>query len=413
MSENLPATHKKDLTYIQQAIFFLLKEQPFLGNFLQELTIMLSAQVPTAALQYDKTSGKFRILLNEEFFQQLTIKQRVAVLMHELMHFTNGHVFRWENLGSSKDMKIRNISADMAINQFINHLPDGCVNVADFKDINNVPFPVFKPTEVYFDLIKDVIQQQEDGKGEGLPDMWQKVLDQGEFDQHMWDNLSEAEKQQMLQEAKKLVQRTVEKTFRDYSLAPGGVKELLEEIETCIRRLDYKGLLRYAIKRSLSSSNRTASWYRPNKRYGNLAPGTTAERMPFLNIYPDSSGSISVREMNEFFRVVNGFLGAGQYKQCNIGFWHTELYLPEKVRKYKPNTEIKEGEVEGGGTEPLCVLEHIKATSPNLSLILTDGHYCASDIKLNQQVIWIISDGGNFNHPYAHIGITVQMSSLK
>jgi predicted metal-dependent peptidase len=79
---------------VQQAIFYLLQENAFIGNLLQELDIKMCDSVPTAALRYDKDDLKFEVLLNEKFFNSLSLEHRVNVFHHELLHFTHGHMFQ-------------------------------------------------------------------------------------------------------------------------------------------------------------------------------------------------------------------------------------------------------------------------------------------------------------------------------
>jgi predicted metal-dependent peptidase len=451
-------------TYIQQAIHYVLQKNAFIGNLLQELSITISDRVPTAALSYDKKRAKFEVIISDKYFQRLTLEQRMAVFFHELLHFTHGHVFRFESMGNPKEHMLRNIAADMSINQYIQGLPAGCsqcppieskdrckneacpgkcIDVKDWKDEFGSPFPPFQSMEVYFDLLKRTTKdpnngqgdgegdsenegdQEQDGdngqqqlsggskpgrgKGKGDPSInWDKYSKYQQFDPHDWDDLSEEEKERMLQESKELVQRTIEKTFRDHSLAPGAIKELLQDIEAKLKQLDYKGLLREAIKRTISASDRESTWYRPNKRYGTYAPGTTNAKHPYINFYIDMSGSISHTEANEFKGVMDGFLQHSA-KYCNVGFWHTELY---QFRKYKRNEPFKEEDMQSGGTEPKVVLDHIKKNHPNLSIILTDGCYSGSNIKVDDKVIWIISANGTPDHQYKHIGITIKLEHL-
>jgi predicted metal-dependent peptidase len=74
---------------------------------------------------------------------------------------------------------------------------------------------------------------------------------------------------------------------------------------------------------------------------------------------------------------------------------------------------LKEQEIQAGGTDPLPTLELIKKTCPDLSIILTDGYYNGSQIKLSSDVIWIISEGGNKEHEYKHLGKTIPLEGLK
>jgi predicted metal-dependent peptidase len=212
----------------------------------------------------------------------------------------------------------------------------------------------------------------------------------------------------MLQEAKKVITRSVEKAYKDYSTLPDSVKDLLKSIDAHIKKLNYKALLRHAIKKTLTTQDRTTTWHRPNKRYGSYAPGTTYDKAPYINVYIDTSGSISHTELNEFLAVMDGFL-RNSAKKCNLGLWHTELY---SMKKWKLNNSFDKNNVQSGGTDPLCVFKHMEETKPNLSIILTDGCFGKTRIDLTQKVIFVISKGGEVNHPYHDYGKTVKMEGL-
>lgn len=403
----------EDKRYIQQAIYNVLIQDAFIGNLLQELSVRVDNRIPTAGLTFDKKAAKFNILINEDFFSKLNVKERVAVFFHELLHFTHGHLFRFEAMGNPKDQMLKNIAADMAINQYINNLPDKCIRVSDYKMKDGSAFPLFQRIEVYFELLKQTTkpkcegQENKPGKGESINT--DQVGQYQPFDEHDWDDLSEEEKERMLTEAKNILKRTIEKTYSEAGNAPSNLKELLENLEASIRKLNYKHLLKYAIKKTLASNDRAHSWNRLNKRYGAAAPGTTLAQEPFINFYFDMSGSISHMEANSFLQVIDGFLQAGS-KKCNLGFWHTELY---RVRKYKKNEKLTEDDMGSGGTNVSCVLDHIKEKHPNLSIILTDGHFYDNvSYELTDKIIWIISKGGLKEHTYKHIGKTISLEDI-
>lgn len=274
---------KNDNSFIQQTIYYVLKRNVFVGNLLQELTIRVSKRIPTAELTYDRENAKFEVLLNVDFLKCLELEQRVAVFFHEILHFTNGHIYRFEDVGTEKDQMLKNIAADMAINQYIQNLPAGCdkcpppnveepcknekcpgkcIDVKDYKNADGTPFPQFKRFEDYFELLQNTTDkpQKPQDNGKGRSSNWDQIKKYKPFDEHDWAAMDEGEKQRMLEEAKKVVKRTVDKTYSDYSMAPQSVKDLLQEIETKLKALDYKGLLKYAIKKTLSANNRTSTW---------------------------------------------------------------------------------------------------------------------------------------------------------
>ncbi len=87
--------------------FKLMSEQPFFGSLLYSLDLVLSQAIPTAA-----TDGK-RIMFNEEFSESLSMKERIFVMCHELLHVAYDHTGH-EWVGFEKELL--NVAMDMRIN---------------------------------------------------------------------------------------------------------------------------------------------------------------------------------------------------------------------------------------------------------------------------------------------------------
>ena len=387
---------------LEQSLFYFGKKEPFYAAFLQEIIIKYVDFIPTAAITYNKKQDQFEMYLNAGFFCPMPLEQRIAILHHETLHFTHQHLFRiFGEQFAPETHKTRNIAADMAINQFISDLPPGGVDVKEFKLNDGTPFPLFKTAEDYYELLKN--------NQEGNKEKMKQFGEGGEgTDTHIWDQLTEEEKEKILKEAKKVIKRSIEKTSMSHDRVPDSIKDLLQEIDAAIAGIDHKGILKRAIKRTLSSMDREGTWNKPSKRYGVYSPGTRVGKIPNITFYGDTSGSISHNELNQFFSVVDGFLRVGS-KTCFLGLWHTNLYYK---KRYKLGMKLQEGDLQSGGTDPECVLEDIIRTNPNLSIVLTDGCYSDSAIKPLGEVIWVISKGGNKDHPLAHIGVTIALDKI-
>lgn len=434
---------------IASCLYKILRDNAFIGGLLQELNFKFdNTSVPTAAIYFNPKTSKFELLINTDFFQSKTADEKVAILTHEILHFLHNHLMRFGEMDvPMEDRKYWNIAADMSINQFIPNLPEGCIKVEDFKTADGKVFPKYKSMDVYHDLIdknrekdktkgKDLAKpdgtpekdshgndmvdengkpfQNEDGtpkQGTGNEGSNKNQLDKyKEFDEHDWDALPEEDKERMLREMKNVLNRTIEKTSYSSTSIPGNVQDILKEIETHLQKFNYKAILKAAIKKTAMAQDREHSWKRKNKRYQNYAPGTTNSKIPKLNMYVDTSGSISYRELNEFLDVIDGFLKQGT-KTCSLALWHTDMYYK---KKYKVNSRLQQAEVQGGGTDPDPVLEDILKTKPELSIILTDGYFDMTDVNLKtKDIIWIISEGGNINHPNRHLGKTIPMKGIK
>ncbi len=425
---NIPKVSMEDKKKaLQNAIFHF--NQPFYGALLQELTIQYTDQIETGAIGFNPKTESYEIVLNPNYFiNHLDGAQRVSLLNHEIMHFTNKHLFRLPWLeASQEDKSIMNVAGDMSINQYIPNIPKGCgkcphetyqhfidakcpgtwVDVKDFKLDDGGAFPPFKTLEDYFELIKSEQKKQKRNKNT-IGNVNEKLGKLHHTDEHQWERLDEESKRKMLEEAKKIIKRTIEKTSHSHTAVPQSIQDLLQEIETMAAGINYKQILRNAIKKSASVTDREHTWTRPNRRYGIVSPGTKLGKLPVLSFYNDSSGSISVTEQNEYFRVMEGFLQVGSRK-CMLSFWHTSMYYK---KPYKKGQTIAPEDLQSGGTDVACVLADIKTSKPNLSIILTDGYYDTCSIKPNAEIIWIISKGGNKEHPMKHIGKTIMLEHL-
>lgn len=414
------------------------KTHPFLGSVLQCLTIAYSHQLPTAGIMFNTDAKRWDMLVNPFFFcKKLNSAQRKAVFIHELSHITHKHPLRVPFMQiSARKRQLMNIAMDMAINQFIKDIPKGCqscpppnsgqpctndlcpgrcIDVADFfdedeKTKNKLPWPINQPAENYYErLIKrfDEPDENDDGEGEGetgtadLPNT---------IDEHMWDGA--ADEKDMLDATEELVKRAMVKARLSYDDLPGHVKDLLQDIATRRAELNYKALILAAMKRHAAGHDRKHSWTRKSKRFGFKAPGTKIAELPRLELHLDTSGSISTEELNEFLEIVDQFLKVGSRK-CNMSFFHTELYGRQP---YKMGTKIDKSMIQSGGTELSPTLKDIFTRKGDLSIVITDGCYGNVDWKSwlkpgenPPQVLWIISKGGDENHPMKDLGSTVKV----
>ena len=127
-----------------------------------------------------------------------------------------------------------------------------------------------------------------------------------------------------------------------------------------------------------------------------------------LNLYVDTSGSISHDEMNKFLVVIKNFLKVGA-NNANIHLWHDKLYYSGKI---KQNTTVEQLPTESGGTNPGDVIAHINKHKPDLAIILTDGQFSERGKLIPDNVIWVISDDQGKDHCYKTKGKTVLLKGV-
>jgi len=428
---------------LASAIYECSKTHPFLGSVLQCLTISYGHQIPTAGIMFNTDAKRWDMLINPYFFcKKLDLLQQKAVLLHELSHITHKHPLRVPFLKiSPRKRMLMNIGADMAINQYIKNLPQGCqqcpprdsgkpcgnelcpgygIFVEDYSDTDEktgkkIPWQTQQTMEYYYEKLlqrfEDPDDDESEGDGQGNAGGGADTGDLPQtLDEHMWDGASE--EKDMLDATEELVKRAMVKARLDYSSLPDHVKELLEDLKARRAELNYKALIMAAMKRHAAGHDRKKTWTRKSKRFGNKAPGTKVGDLPKLHNYIDTSGSISIEEANEFLEVVDQFLRVGARK-CKLGFFHTALYKDED---YKLGARIKREDIQSGGTDLLPVMQNILKTKADLSIVITDG--CYGDVPVESwmrpgekwpQTLFIISKGGTEDHPLKRLGETVKI----
>lgn len=427
------------------AIFHCSKSYAFIGSILQCLNMTYSHQLPTAGIMFNTDAKRWELLINPYFFcKRLNPQQREAVFIHEISHITHKHPIRVPFLKiSARKRQLMNIAADMAINQYIKNLPNGCqscpppeakqpctnptcpgkcIMVEDYYDIDaktgtRIPWPRNLTMEAYYEKLLTKFEDPDDdgdGDAEGNAGGGANTGDLPEtIDEHMWDGAGE--EKEMLDATEELVKRAMVKNRISYDELPGHIKELLDEIKARRAELNYKALIMSAIKKHASGHNRKHTWTRKSKRFGTKAPGTRIGDLPKLRLYLDTSGSISVEELNEFLEIVDQFLKVGSRK-CDISFFHTENY---GHTKYKLGQKIDRSDIQSGGTELTPVMRDIVASRADLNIVITDGYYgdvaIEQEMKRGQQVpqcLWIISKAGQEEHPLKRFGDTVKVPDV-
>jgi len=390
------------------------------GYILQCMNIRPTDSIPTAGVNYDQKSKKFNLFYNPKFMASLKPLEQQAVLIHEIDHILHGHVFM--NI-KKEDMKKWNMAMDLVINQGNKHIPDMALKVENFRHKDGTLFELNKPSEFYYhSLLSEGAemkmkgqsgdqeqqgdnQEQSGGQGQnqGQGEQWVKVSDylknneQATFDSHDWESLSETEKKEVLDALKDVI-KTARKKTEDYGKGASVLDAKLNEINKDIDSLDYKSVIRTALKRSLPATNFARSFSRPNRRLGVKSAGKVIEILPKITFLLDTSGSIDIEQANEFLTVVDEFMGI--VSKAELHFFNTETY---KVMPLKKGTRIKEADIESGGTCLTHSLNKILKERADLVVVLTDGYFAMPEVNVKKlpKTVFILNESGDKNHPMA------------
>ena len=145
-------TIQEQLSRISKTLIF---SEPFYGIFLIGLQKSFSKELPTAGV--GKHGIGMRLVINPDFFGDLSEFHQQGLLKHELLHIAFGHIILADIY---PDKKLFNIAADIEINQYIDSamLPPGGLTRNSFPGIF---LPRRAGTKVYY----DILNKECNGKG--------------------------------------------------------------------------------------------------------------------------------------------------------------------------------------------------------------------------------------------------------
>lgn len=271
---------------ITQAIVRLFDTERFYAELILTMDRIVSRAIPTAGVCIKDV---IQLHINPDFFNALTAKEQVAVLIHECKHILHDHIPRSKELApeaytrttddiqsaiNNAKHQLINISADCAINPGITGLPEDCqlpklYNLSDGQTL-----------EWYVENLKD---------NEALKGLT-------EYDGHSLWAESDGEKEELKEKLRRAINNAAGKTR-----AAG---KMSSDIELLIDKLNYRPrdwkreLNRFAaktIETTLESSRK-----KRNRRYGIMYPGVVKTTELHLGVAIDTSGSISDEALCQF-----------------------------------------------------------------------------------------------------------------
>jgi predicted metal-dependent peptidase len=413
MSTEVNTKKKVDQAHLEHAIMTLISDKDFDGylitRFDTRIVETLPGQTQTACLMY--VNGRFLIRAAEKFFNDLTPKERVAVLKHEVAHFVNKHFAR----RNGRDPKIFNISSDCAINQGIKDLPGDCITLPQGWEPNEA-------SEYYYEKYLQTAKTSSKGKcnkcesqkgqnqkgrgqgqgqkgqsqskepctcgGSGLPDLFDEVFDAP---------LNTGP------EADSMAGEIIRETIRDRlnagvpiekmrGLHAGNLEGYIDDL-TAPPITDWRHVLsRFAA--TLADAQTRMTLKRPDRR--GLSPfGRKKEYLPALCICVDTSGSVSNDMLSKFFSQI-AFLGR-QLSEIEVIIADAEVH--EHFTYHKGlETKLKKSAFGRGGTDFEPAVQYINKNLTHCDgvVYLTDGHCPVPQTKCKIPLIWVVTESEEF-----------------
>lgn len=350
---------------IAQAVKKLLQKEPFYGLFLISLDKGFDdSKTETACVFRDGINT--RICINQVYWNTLTDLQRIAILQHEVGHILLGHLWMQHDF---EDHDHFNIAADCNVNSYIDDMPsDSCT-----PKVFNVP-PMMG-TKWYYEHIPKTFKFS--------------------VHNHNWEsfNCSDAERILVQNQVDTIAKDVAEEVRKNCGNIPGCFKEYIDSLFAKRKPVfNWKSYFRRVVGNSIKSYIKSTR-YRPSFRFKNQ-PGNVLKFKPKILVAIDTSGSVSKKELVEFFSELEHLHKSG----VSIDVVEFDTRIQNKFVYKGKDAKI---EIHGrGGTDAKEVFNYyIENRCYSTLVIFTDG-YLGLNLPIAHNVVWVISSNGNHqNYP--------------
>ena len=388
-------TIQDQLSRVSKTLIF---SEPFYGIFLIGMQKEFTKNCATAGV--GKHGIGMRLVINPDFFGELSELHQQGLLKHELLHIAFGHIIMADRYPNKK---LFNIAADIEINQYIEWgmLPPGGLTLNTFSSLN---LPKRAGTNKYYKLL----EQECDENGNSGNVTLQGILDQmdgnSQYDHKEWEevtDLPEAEKKLVQKQYEHQMKQTAEEIQKRCGTIPG---ELAEIIERLFKIEPPKFNWKQYLKRFINNASKiyTKKLRRKyNKRYADN-PGLKIKHKNHVLVGVDTSGSVSSEELVEFMHELCHMHKTGN--QITVAQFDTELTSIEEFNP-KQNWNIKGR----GGTYFQPVVDHYNDPKLKYSafICLTDGE-APNPENCPKNALWVHSSKSRINKELP--GIKIQLN---
>ncbi len=310
--------------------------------------------VPTAC-----TNGR-DVKYGRKFVGKLTDAELRGLILHEAKHKAFRHLTTWKSL-YKEDARLANVACDYVINlqivdedkegKFVKLPEGGCLNER-FRGMD---------AGAVFRLLK----QQGDGGGGGEP-----------LDEHDWENADE-----MSQQEKEVLANEIDQALRQGAILAGkmGANVPRDITDALTPKVDWREVLRDFVT-SYCADRDESTWKRPARRWiaqDVYMPSSISDSLGRIVVAIDMSGSIGAEEIGQFLGEVKSVCESVNPEAIDLLYWDTQICQHETYERDALSGLLQSTKPRGGGgTDPQCIPEYIKAKSikAECAVILTDGY---------------------------------------
>lgn len=389
---------------IQHIMRDLFVQEPFYAGVMLSVRRRETRDIPTAAVQFNKNTGRFEMLYNPDFIFGMETPQAVAIFKHEMLHIVLKHVTTRRHNMEKYGQMAWNYATDLAINSHLkDELPRFTVS-PDKKEVKEwqfiVPgegmfadYPLFKSSEWYLNKILDdpnikkvYVQgpggsgEGEDGDGQSQGDGMGDLVDDhsgwgsGEGDDKddplgQSKSMEEAELRRVLRDANKRAQMT-----SNWGTVPQPIQKYIQDFLE--PKIDWRSALRYFVH-GTQRANKHSSFKKYNRRYPYQHPGRRTSRVANIAVSIDQSGSVSDQLLAKFFTELNSLAKLATFTVIPFDW----VVHEDKIYTWKKGQKQQWERVACGGTNFNAPSEYV-----NQNVRTFDGHIVLTDMGASKPV---------------------------
>jgi predicted metal-dependent peptidase len=301
------------------------------------------------------------------FMEKLEDDELRALILHENLHVALKHIQRFKKEWE-KDPMLANASADYVVNDIICNLEDKGFLRLPKGGLYDSKYHNWSVREV----MNDLKQKQEQGQ-----------QPQGSMDEHDFESGEMGEGgQPMSAKEQQELSKQIDRALREGGILAGrlGAKIPRNITDLLEPKIDWKTVLRDFIMSQMKGTDEY-TWRKYNKRLvanDIYMPSMEDERVGELTIAIDTSGSIGANELSAFASELVSICQTSTPEKVRVIWWDTSVHGEQVFEEHTYNDIAKLLKPQGGGgTDPECIVEHIKKENINSQAIVvfTDGYF--------------------------------------
>lgn len=331
--------------------------------------------------------NQYNLIINPESFNKFTLSERKGILVHEAFHIILRHVGRKVRI-KTKHHKLANIAYDIAINQFIKDLPDGCMLHTTFN------LPPKLSAENYFSLLKEKYDNNKITITENKDGTFSVEVNGKKYqiDPHATDDLNDSDIPQEILDAisEEIVNRAMEKSR---GLVPSDVSEMIDKLFS--KKINWKKFIKNEMSNTSIDVEETIK--KRNRRFMNrieikgFKQTFSSEGVVIL----DTSGSVDTKFISKTLGEINNLCKS---TGSTIKLIQIDAEVQE-VKKFDENS--KRFSIKGrGGTHLYPAIEYMEKNKIRYDyiIVITDGE-CESNwpTKPKRKVFFLIPENAKLN----------------